>query len=179
MQVVQIANNLVMMIKNLRINYKVLVKHILSVICIFTCSCISTLESKRTALEEKPYQTVAYNSDRQTNVDNLCSKQTFVNKNPKQMDCRPLHFRYLILSNELWSEKLRHIDIFMEPSAFSEGNLNKLFKIFSKTFTKPEVLTITVKTNWNQFHFSRAPNCPGVAFTSESATKAQRKVQKN
>ena len=107
-----------MMMINLKINYKILVKHILLVICIFTCSCISTQESITTVLEEKPYQAVAYKSDKQINVDNLCNKQTSVNKYPKQMDCRPLQFRYLILYNELWGENIRHIDIFVEPSAF-------------------------------------------------------------
>ena len=164
------------MMRSLKISHKKIALFLL-VICICTNSCVSTKEFEMIVPEEKNNQ--VYKSDRQIDVNDICNKQTSKEKESEQLDCRSLKFRYFMIVNALHGEKIRRIDIFMEPSAFSETNLNKLFTMFSKTFTKPEVLIIELKTNWNQFHFSRAPNCPGVGFTSQSATEDQRKVEKN
>lgn len=79
--------------------------------------------------------------------------------------CVRFDFRWLELSNELYSSKFRHIDVFLDPKAFSEDNLRNLFEHLSKANGEPENLTVSVYTDWAQID-PAAPNCPGTGISN-------------
>src|SRR5436190_5582043 len=67
-----------------------------------------------------------------------------------KVDCVRFDFRWLELENVLYSEKIRHIEVFMDERAFSEENLRSLFDYISKKNPNPTGLTVQVHTNWAQ-----------------------------
>ncbi|CAN5873008.1 hypothetical protein BH20ACI4_BH20ACI4_12320 [soil metagenome] len=76
-------------------------------------------------------------------------------------DCTMIDFHYLILENSKWTEKVRHIEVFLDENAFSEENLKVLFHYLSKKNSAPRHLTIFVFTNWKQLPPSS--DCPPTA----------------
>lgn len=95
---------------------------------------------------------------------------------PTGRGCTQLEFRYFIISNELRSKKVRHIEIFMDESSFSTENLSILFQVISSAYPTPTRLSISVNTDWKQYQLPISPGCPGVAETYESMERAQRKI---
>ena len=81
------------------------------------------------------------------------------------IDCRPMKFKYFIVSNFMPSSESRYIKIFMDERAFSRDNLELLFTIISETYPNPFNLTIVVETNWEQFSYSLPPECPGMGIS--------------
>jgi hypothetical protein len=79
--------------------------------------------------------------------------------------CKTLQFRYLVMSNVLATPKVRVIEIFLDDTAFSEGNLRELFQFLSKQFPEPAGVTITVKTDWRQLPFPT--DCTPFAMSSQ------------
>lgn len=79
-------------------------------------------------------------------------------------DCKTFQFRYLITENVLYTEKVRHVEVFLDDNAFSEENLKALFLYLSKQFPQPTHLTIVVNTDWKQIHLSS--DCPGTGMSS-------------
>lgn len=73
-------------------------------------------------------------------------------------ECATLPFHFLIVENALYSESIRHVEIFLDDAAFSEANLKDLFSFISKKYVEPIGLTIVVKTNWQQL--SLPSDCP-------------------
>ena len=61
-------------------------------------------------------------------------------------------------SNWLASEKIRRINIFLDPDAFTEINLKQLFGYLSKSNREPIRLIVTVETEWKRLPF--ANTCP-------------------
>lgn len=83
---------------------------------------------------------------RQNTADLLASNQIGATQ-----DCESLtNMSFLIVSNELRSDNLRHIQIFMINVDFSLENLKKLFSNLSNRFRSPKYLTIVVYTDWSQ-----------------------------
>jgi len=83
-------------------------------------------------------------------------------------NCVPFDFRWLQKENVLYSEKIRHIEIFLDPKAFNEANLKKLFGYLSSANPGPEGLTILVHTDWAQLG-PAAPNCLGTGISEQPA----------
>jgi len=84
--------------------------------------------------------------------DEMCSE-------PKSV-CTKFDFRWLELENVLYSEKVRHIEVFLDERAFSEENLRTLFAFLSKKNPHPQHITAVVYTNWQQLPLP-SPDCPG------------------
>ena len=74
--------------------------------------------------------------------------------------CEKFTFRWLEIFNDLYSSKIRHIDIFLDSKAVNEANLRKLFEHLSKANPEPDHLTVSVFSDWAQLD-PAAPNCPG------------------
>lgn len=73
-------------------------------------------------------------------------------------DCTSLNLNYLVVVNEVRSENMRHIEIFLDVEEFNEKNLRKLFRKFSNTYSHPKYLTLVVKTHWSQLELPS--DCP-------------------
>ena len=67
--------------------------------------------------------------------------------------CGLLKSRFIVTSNEMYSVNVRHLEIFMDESAFSEENLTQMFKYLAAQNTDAKILGMNVKTNWKQFSF--------------------------
>lgn len=83
-------------------------------------------------------------------------------------ECVRFDFRWLELFNGLYSSTIRHIDIFLDPKAFREDNLKRLFEHLSKVNRDPDFLIVSVYTDWNQID-PAAPNCPGSGMSEMPA----------
>lgn len=70
-------------------------------------------------------------------------------------DCTRWDFHYLVTLDHKMSSAIRKIEVFMEAEAFSEENLQKLFRYLSDknpdTEGSPRNLHISVMTDWKQF----------------------------
>jgi len=68
-------------------------------------------------------------------------------------------FKFLITHN-FADAKTREVSVFMDPSAFNDKNLRKLFKYFSTKYRSPNTMTVRVETSW---YTAGAPNidCEG------------------
>lgn len=53
----------------------------------------------------------------------------------------------------MYSENVRHLNVFMDESAFSEDNLTQMFKYLETRYKDVKILVINVKTNWKQISF--------------------------
>lgn len=86
------------------------------------------------------------------------TKKPLSNPSRETEDCVTLDFHYLISADEMHTQKIRNIEVFMDEKAFNRENLRKLFKYLSRKYSSPKHLTIDVKTNWNQLLLST--DCP-------------------
>lgn len=77
--------------------------------------------------------------------------------------CETFSFRWIELDNYMLSPSNRRIEIFLDPTAFSEANLRSMFEHLSRKTPSPQNLTINVRTSWNQLE----PNsdCPAVVIS--------------
>lgn len=82
--------------------------------------------------------------------------------------CVQFNFRWLQTENVLYSEKVRHIEIFMDEKAFNEENMKTLFAYLSSVNPDPDYLIVQVHTNWAQLP-ATAPNCPGSGISEQPA----------
>ncbi len=82
-------------------------------------------------------------------------------------DCKRFEFRYLVVANDLYSANLRHVDVFIDDSAFAEDNLKELFIYLSNKFPDPADLTVEVNTSWRQLPLPS--DCPATAMSSQAA----------
>ena len=82
--------------------------------------------------------------------------------------CVQFSFRWLQTENVLYSEKVRHIEIFMDEKAFNEENMKALFAYLSAVNPNPDYLIVQVYTNWAQLP-TTAPNCPGSGISEQPA----------
>jgi hypothetical protein len=82
----------------------------------------------------------------------------------KTEDCLTMDFHYLLTENQLYSSEVRHIEVFLDETAFSEENLKKLFKYLSYKNPEPKHLIIEVKTNWKQLDYPS--DCPGIGASN-------------
>lgn len=73
-------------------------------------------------------------------------------------NCEKFSFRWIELENYMITPTNRRIEIFLDPTAFSEANLRSMFEHLSRKNPTPQNLTINVLTNWKQLE----PNsdCP-------------------
>jgi len=68
----------------------------------------------------------------------------------RALECGNLDFRFIVTQNHRMSDKVRELTVFMQPEAYSEVNLTRLFTHLSQKFTDPETLLITVETDWER-----------------------------
>ncbi|HQU94460.1 MAG TPA: hypothetical protein PLK77_19340 [Pyrinomonadaceae bacterium] len=102
----------------------------------------------------------------QVSVSNRLSKTTDSSPPPIQpsdnTDCTTWDFHYLITLDHQMSSAFRKIEVFMEPEAFSEANLKRLFRYLSDKNPVAEDsknnLLISVATDWKQLGFPS--DCP-------------------
>lgn len=76
--------------------------------------------------------------------------------NGNSTECKMPGTPFLVVSNELRSENLRHIQVFMPNSEFSAENLKDLSLYFSDKFPTPKLLTVVAYTDWSQLDL---PSC--------------------
>lgn len=74
-------------------------------------------------------------------------------------------FKFLITHN-FPDKKRRDVYVFMDPAAFNDENLKKLFSYFSTKYRSPKFMSIRVETSWYRVP---APNidCEGSANSGE------------
>jgi len=73
-----------------------------------------------------------------------------VERTPMTLDCPGLNFTYQIAGNDMWSEKIRHIYLYLEPKAFNQKNLRQLFACVSKANPDPVNLIAELNTDWSR-----------------------------
>ncbi len=71
---------------------------------------------------------------------------------PPQPSCPEVRGEFMVTQNELYSEKVRHMEVYLSPSSFDEKNLRALFACLSQGNPKPEHLTVTVETDRSRVH---------------------------
>ena len=71
---------------------------------------------------------------------------------PPQPNCPEVRAEFLVTQNELYTEKVRHLEVYLTPTAFSESNLRLLFACLSKDNPEPPHLTAEVETDWSRVH---------------------------
>lgn len=71
-------------------------------------------------------------------------------RTPMKLECPKLSFKFEIAGNELYSEKVRHIWLYLEPSAFNTNNLRDLFACVSNANPEPVHLTVELNTDWSR-----------------------------
>lgn len=71
-------------------------------------------------------------------------------RTPMTLDCPGINFKYQIAGNDMWSSKVRHIWLYLEPAAFNEKNLRSLFACVSKANPEPVHLTVELNTDWSR-----------------------------
>lgn len=69
---------------------------------------------------------------------------------PQTQTCYDLEFS--IVNNDLYSSKIRHVELFLDPNAFNEKNLRRLFSCVSRDNPEPAWLTVQVETDWSRVH---------------------------
>ncbi|MDI1240662.1 MAG: hypothetical protein PSX80_01915 [bacterium] len=61
--------------------------------------------------------------------------------------CFDLKFKFIIASN--WADQdTREVFVFMDPAAFNDRNLRKLFDYFATKYKSPDTMSVTVETSW-------------------------------
>lgn len=65
-------------------------------------------------------------------------------------ECGDLDLRYLVTSDRPVTDKVREVRIFLDPKAFSNENLRRLFGHISKKYREPDTLLIYVETDWER-----------------------------
>ena len=84
--------------------------------------------------------------------------------------CGEIKFHYLVTQNELMSESVRQLTVFLDPTAFSEQNLQILFKNLSNKFAQPKGLVVIVETSWSRL--ALPDGCPiGVSSAPYDSTE--------
>lgn len=87
-----------------------------------------------------------------TRIGLLLLLQGFVIAPSQNASQRRLHethiapFRYVICSNDIGGIGSRQVTVLLDPAAFSEENLKKLFYLVAKRFPEPSSLDVWVKT---------------------------------
>jgi hypothetical protein len=76
-------------------------------------------------------------------------------------------FRFIVLQNSRYNSAIRHIEVFLDDSAFTERNLSELFTYLSKSNPEPMNLTVIVYTDWKQLPFYS--DCPPIGVTNQPA----------
>jgi hypothetical protein len=71
-------------------------------------------------------------------------------RTPIYLECPAVKAAYKIAGNDLWSENVRHVWLYLEPAAFNEKNLKKLFACVSKANPEPVHLTAELHTDWSR-----------------------------
>lgn len=79
--------------------------------------------------------------------------------NNKRDFCETIPFHFVIIRNDLQSETVRKIDVFLDSNAYSVANLTTLFSYLSNKYPEPMYLTIGVHTDWSQLDLPT--DCPG------------------
>lgn len=83
-----------------------------------------------------------------------------------KVDCWELDIRLLVISNEVTSDQLRKIEVFLDPAEFSRQNLQRILDQFSRKYEDGKNLNIRVYTDWKQFFPYQG--CPGSGHTGIS-----------
>lgn len=61
--------------------------------------------------------------------------------------CFEFDFKFLITHN--WAgAKRRDVSVFMDPKAFNDINLRKLFNYFATKYPTPNIMSVRVETSW-------------------------------
>lgn len=104
-------------------------------------------ETSRTGSPERTPQPVSANV-RPSDTPPLSATET-VNPSgpPPQPNCPDFNAEFLVTQNWLHSPKFRYIQVYLEPAAFSEKNLRKLFACISKENPEPKNLRLTLETD--------------------------------
>jgi hypothetical protein len=81
----------------------------------------------------------------------IISTRTAVAQQPSE----PFHsrFRYIILSTEVHAigdQQMRGVEVLLDSTAFSEGNLKELFALLSKRYPEPQWMDASVLTSLEQ-----------------------------
>ncbi len=71
---------------------------------------------------------------------------------PPQPICPKVNFYFFQTQNLMYSSKVRHIELYMEPKAFTEKNLRSLFACISSANPEPIHLTAKLETDWSRVH---------------------------
>ena len=71
---------------------------------------------------------------------------------PSQPNCREANYYYLVTQNLLYSEKVRHIEVYLAPEAFNEENLRILFACLGRENPYPHHLIAELETDWSRVH---------------------------
>lgn len=88
-----------------------------------------------------------------TRIGLLLLMQVFVIVPSQNASQRRLHethtapFRYVICGNEMGAIGSRQVTVLLDPVAFTEENLKKLFYLVAKRFPEPAPLLVWVKTS--------------------------------
>ena len=82
-------------------------------------------------------------------------------------NCITFQFRFIVLENSRYNSAIRHVEIFLDDSAFTEKNLTDLFTYFSASNPEPGNLTVIVYTDWKQLQVFT--DCPPIAVTNQPA----------
>lgn len=85
---------------------------------------------------------------------------------PKNTDCDyDFDFKFLITHNWVVG-KTRDVYVFMDPAAFNDKNLRKLFHYFATKYKSPNIMSVWVETSWYRVP---APNidCEGNAGSNQ------------
>ncbi|MGH9818979.1 MAG: hypothetical protein ACRD43_02320, partial [Pyrinomonadaceae bacterium] len=71
---------------------------------------------------------------------------------PPQPSCPNVDFSFFQTQNVMYSSKVRHVELYMEPKAFTEKNLRSLFACISAANPEPIHLTAVLETDWSRVH---------------------------
>ena len=75
-----------------------------------------------------------------------------------------LNFKFIITHN--FADKTsREVEVFLDPQAFNDKNLKKLFSYFATKYKSPNIMEVRVETSW---YTVAAPNidCEGEAMSN-------------
>ncbi len=71
---------------------------------------------------------------------------------PPQPNCPNVDFNFFQTENAMYSSKVRHLEVYMDPKAFTEKNLRLLFACLSAANPEPIHLTAELETDWSRVH---------------------------
>ncbi len=88
-----------------------------------------------------------------------------------EVDCLELDFRYIVLLEAQYTPRSQYVEVFLDPTAFSEENLSLLFRHLAKNYSETRKLGVTVLTDWNQI--PPPAICPPAGLSDTSNKKEE------